>query len=197
VDEFARLLSDARAGSRDALGQLVESCRPYLLMIANQDLDPKLRAKIGASDIVQETMLTAQQQIADFRGNGKNELLAWLRGILINDLLQTRRRYRKTDKRQVDREVSLAGGERADEPPIDFAGAQATPGTYAVASEEAALLRRAMSSLSKDDQQVLQLHNWEQLSFAEIGQRMERSPEAVRKLWSRAVLRLQQELGNG
>ena len=38
------------------------------------------------------------------------------------------------------------------------------------------------------------VRNWEQMAFAEIGKQMNRSPEAARKLWSRAVVRLQQEL---
>jgi DNA-directed RNA polymerase specialized sigma24 family protein len=41
---------------------------------------------------------------------------------------------------------------------------------------------------------VVVLRNWDRLPFEEIAVRMERTAEAARKLWSRAIVRLQQEL---
>jgi RNA polymerase sigma-70 factor (ECF subfamily) len=192
---FAELLAAARSGSGEATGELIEMCRPYLMLVANKELDPNLRAKLGASDIVQETLLTAQCKIPEFVGHNEGELLAWLRGILVNDLHDAHRRYRGTAKRQVKREVSLAGDSRQLGPVAEVTGRDRTPGTEAMAAEEAQALRQAMRRLPKEYVMVLRLRNWRQLSFAEIGQRMGRSTEAVRKLWSRAIARLQQELG--
>ena len=44
--DFAKLLAEARAGGGEALGQLWMSCRNYLLLVANQDLDADLRAEL-------------------------------------------------------------------------------------------------------------------------------------------------------
>src|SRR5262245_10155176 len=44
-------LDAARAGSVDALGQLLEACRAYLLLIAEHELHHSLQAKGGASDL--------------------------------------------------------------------------------------------------------------------------------------------------
>ena len=57
--DFGRLLAEARTGSRQALGQILESCRNYLLLIAGKELTSDLQAKGGASDLVQETFLEA------------------------------------------------------------------------------------------------------------------------------------------
>jgi RNA polymerase sigma-70 factor (ECF subfamily) len=62
------------------------------------------------------------------------------------------------------------------------------------AAEEAAALHAAMSRLSEDYREVLHLRNWQQLPFMDIGEKMGRSAEAARKLWSRALVQLQQEL---
>jgi hypothetical protein len=43
----ARWLAAARAGSKEALGQMLADCRAYLLLIAGQELEPDLRAKAG------------------------------------------------------------------------------------------------------------------------------------------------------
>jgi RNA polymerase sigma-70 factor (ECF subfamily) len=54
-------LPGARAGRSDDLGQILNVCRQYLLGIAQHELDADLRAKGGASDLVQETFLDAQR----------------------------------------------------------------------------------------------------------------------------------------
>ena len=38
--DITRWLPDARAGSREAVGQILEACRAYLLMIARQAVPP-------------------------------------------------------------------------------------------------------------------------------------------------------------
>src|SRR5271163_4886949 len=89
-----RLLADARAGSRDALGGILEGCRRYLLAIAERQLDPDLRSKGGASDLVQETFLEAQRDFARFQGSSAEELRAWLRQVLLHNVGAFTRRYR-------------------------------------------------------------------------------------------------------
>ena len=68
--------------ARQDAGRLLEGCRQYLLMIANEVIGPELRAKFGASDLVQDTFLEAQRHLDVFRGQTKGELRAWLRRIL-------------------------------------------------------------------------------------------------------------------
>ncbi len=98
--EFLQLIRAAKSGSAEAMGRLLEQCHPYLLAIANTEMDGELAGKLGASDIVQNSMLSAQRCIVEFDGQTRSELLAWLRGILINDLQQANR-YFHTAKRHV------------------------------------------------------------------------------------------------
>jgi len=192
--EFADLIAAARSGSDEAIGELIENCRGYLLVVANQDLDHGLRGKIGASDIVQETMMSAQIAISDFRGESYDEFVGWLRSILVNDLRETRRKFRGTEKRQVDRELPLVGDSQVGVPLSELVEQLATPGSQAIAKEEARALTDAMDRLSDEYRQVLELRHWQQLSFVDVGQQMGRSADAARKLWARAILVLQQEL---
>src|SRR5262249_21485567 len=92
--DAAQWLPAARQGSREALGRLLEACRDYLLLVANKELDPQLQPKGGASDLVQQTFLEAQRDFARFAGNSEEELLAWLRRLLLNNLGDFTRRYR-------------------------------------------------------------------------------------------------------
>lgn len=189
--EFIYLIEQARRGSEEAMTLLLEHCRPYLLLIANREIDVGIRAKVGASDIVQESLLTAQRAIEDFHGRSESDLLAWLRGILVNDLRDVRRRYAGTEKRDINKERPIAGDSAAGWPSINVLDGHLTPRADAIANEEMIALRKALDQLPGDYRKVIQLRNWQQLTFAEIGKRMERSSEASRKLWSRAIVELQ------
>ncbi len=190
-ESFAALLGAARAGSAEASGRLIDRFRPYLLLIANQDLGVATQAKVGASDLVQDAMLSAQRAIGEFRGETAQELRGWLRRILLNDILQTQRKFSGTAKRQIGREIPLDHNDSQRGTTADPACLELTPSDQVIAEEEAETLRRAMDQLPAEYQQVLRLRNWQDLSFVEIGRQMNRSPEAARKLWSRAVMQLQ------
>ncbi len=183
-------IAAARQGSAPALGELLDAFRNYLLLIANAELDGELRKKFGASDLVQETCVHAQKGFAGFQGTTEAELCAWLRQILINRCRNLRLAYRQTDKRDIARELPLTGTSSIVGPIDELATGDASPSRQAMAEEEALLVARAMASLPKDYQEVIRLRHWEDLSFDEIGARMGRSSEAVRKLWSRAIASL-------
>src|SRR5438128_12586041 len=95
------LIAAARAGSTEALGQVLETCRQYLLLVANQQVPPELAAKLAPSDLVQETFLKAHREFAQFQGRTEAELLGWLRRILLNNLVSFSRQYEGTDKRRL------------------------------------------------------------------------------------------------
>ena len=64
-----------------------------------------------------------------------------------------------------------------------------------VAQEQGEALARAMERLPPDYRQVLALRHEQKLTFAQIGEQMQRSANAARMLWLRAVERLQKEMG--
>jgi RNA polymerase sigma-70 factor (ECF subfamily) len=194
IGRSGELILKAQAGSTEALGNLLEGCRAYLLLIANKGLEADLRPKGGASDLVQQTFIEAQHDFPQFHGRTQRELLNWLHGILRHNLADFHRRYRDRAARQVAREEPLSGvGGRAlrdrlatDSPP---------PEDKAAAAEEVEAVRAAMARLPEDYRRVIALRHEEGLSFDDVAQRMGRSAEAARKLWFRAVACLRQEMG--
>ena len=195
-DEAARL-SAARGGSREALGQVLEACRGYLLLIANRELDVSLQPKGGPSDLVQDTFLEAQRDFAGFKGTTTEELKAWLRQMLLNNLANFARRYRQTAKRELGREVGLPASNESDGQEIRLIAEALSPSGEAMASEQMQALGRALDRLPPDYRRVLLLRFQEQRTFEEIGRAMERTPNAARMLWLRAVEHLQHELESG
>lgn len=185
--------SEPAAGAA-AFGGLAEHYYRYLLAIAEGELAGDLRAKVGASDLVQETMLEAHQALDQFRGSTEAELRAWLRQILLSRLAHAGRRYRTAACRSIRGEVSLDdhGGEAlaAWNLPAD-----ATPPVERVLRDaDAAKLRRALGRLPETYRQCLVLRSFDDLPFAEVGAALGISSEAARKLWSRAIVALKREL---
>jgi RNA polymerase sigma-70 factor (ECF subfamily) len=161
------------------------------LLVANKELDPDLRAKIGPSDVVQESILEAQRDFRRFHGTTEADIVAWLRRILLNNIGSVRQRYRATKKRELSREVSLDGVLAGSGAERLLAG-EPTPSKQAAAHERNEELERALAQLPEHYRVALHLRHQENCSFEEIGQRTGRSEEAARKVWARAVEKLKQ-----
>lgn len=191
-----RLLDDARQGSSAALGKLFESARTYLLFLANKELPPDLRAKMGASDLVQETAVDVHHDFPRFTGTTTEEFYGWLRSILRNNMLDAVRRYECSQKRAVHRETSLTklldcnGNARC----IPTTPVEKPADGSMIRREDAAQVMAVLACLPDDYRIVLRMRYWDGLTFAQIGDRFGRSPEAARKLWYRAVQKLQAEM---
>jgi RNA polymerase sigma-70 factor (ECF subfamily) len=192
-DQFEGRISAARDGSEEALAQVLELCRPYLLRIANDELAGDLQAKIGASDLVQETFLDAHRDLSRFSGATEAQWLAWLRGILQHKLANLIRHYRQTDKRQVQGGLPLPSPS-ADGHTPELIAPDSSPSARARAHERDEALARALAQLPKPQQHIIRLRSYGDLSFEEAGKLMGRSADAARKLWGRAVEQLQQLL---
>lgn len=194
-DSFAGWVAAAHAGNDAALGRVLEVCRVYLLQVANGELESQLRAKIGASDVVQETYLEAQRIFDRFAGRTPEELRAWLRAILLNKLATAARHYRGTAKRQLGREVPIEAG--SDAPgPADPPDPGRTASSVFVREERMGLLMAAIGRLPEDYRKVILWRQVEGLAFADMAGRLGRSEDAARKLWWRALQALQGELGD-
>ncbi|MFO1007909.1 MAG: sigma-70 family RNA polymerase sigma factor [Planctomycetaceae bacterium] len=172
------------------LREMLEAERNYLLTIASQELGLHLMAKGGESDLVQDTFLYAIRDVRHFSGRTPNEFRSWLRSILRHNLLNFRRRYLDTAKREAGCEVPLGSTFEAVCPD----GKIPSPSRVVMQTEMMASLKAAIRSLTPAYQQIIELRSIQQLSFEDIARRLNSSAEASRKLWCRAVEALQTEL---
>ncbi len=192
-DPWRRLLEEARRGAPEALGLLLDACRPHLPLLARQQLDADLRGKVDPSDIVAETFLKALRDFGAFQGQTAAEFEAWLRRILANNVANITRKYR-TGGRQVDREVSIEGSP-IEELENALASTDQSPSSQAGVRERDEDLEKALGQLPEHYRRVIELRQAENLSWEEVGTQLDRSGEAARQLWTRAVERLGELLG--
>ncbi|MEM8736784.1 MAG: sigma-70 family RNA polymerase sigma factor, partial [Planctomycetota bacterium] len=186
------MIEAARTGETEQLGQLLQFYFNYLTVLASTQLDHRLKKRLNPSDLVQETLLAAHRDFQAFRGNSPQELVGWLRQILINVLHGAIAKHVKAGKRDIRREISIdqvvthvdrsAANLASILPsPID------SPSSPMHAEERAADLAAHLSKLRPDYRDVIVLRNIRGLSFDEVAEEMERSSGAVRMLWLRAI----------
>ncbi len=191
------LLSQARSGSSDCLGQLLELYRHYLGLLARLEIGRTLQAKLDASDLVQDTLLEAHRNFPKFRGAGETQFVCWLRQIMAASLANLLRRYLGTQGRDVRLERDLAVHLDQSSRLLDrgLVAPISSPSQQASRREQVVLLADALALLPEDYREVIVLRHLEGLSFAEVGQRMGRSLDSVEKLWVRGLARLRQMMG--
>jgi RNA polymerase sigma-70 factor (ECF subfamily) len=195
--EVDRLFTAARAGSNSCLGRLLTLYGNYLKLLVAAQLDARLRTRVSPSDIVQETFFEAHRDFAQFRGQTSGEFVAWLRKIVVNNILRVVEQHVQTEKRDVRREVSLEEiGRRLEQSTVRLetllAAETDSPSGCAVRREHELLLANGLAQLPRDYREVILLRHVEGLPFEDVAARMERSAGAVRMLWLRALKTLRE-----
>ena len=187
------LVRRVRDGDATAAATLFERHLPALRAKARARLPAALRAKVGASDVVQDAYLAAFMGLGEFEDRGDGSFGRWLRRILENKIADEVRRHAGTSKRDARREMRLATGAAGLVPEPS----RPTPSAEVGAGEEATRLGTVVDSLPEDYGAVIRLVHLEGRTLADAGARMGRSPDAVRMLYGRAMDRLADRLGNG
>ena|SRR5262245_12953274 len=190
-------LAAARAGSREGLGQTLDQYREFLLEVARGAISPGLRAKGGASDLVQDTFVEAQRRFGQFDGQTSGQLRAWLRSLLLHKAAKLGRRYHCTQKRRLSREISLGEDRPTAVHPSHVSAPGPTPSVQVMFEEQQRRLLEAIDRLPDEYRKVVSLRYNQALAFEEIGRQLDRSADAARMLWARAVDRLKQQMIRG
>ena len=193
--DVEKLIEAARGGDQAVLGQLLASYQNYLRLLARIEIGRRLRGKVDASDVVQETFLEAHRHFLNFEGHAGGQFTQWLRAILATTLANTVRRYLGTQARDLRLERELA----ADLDQSTCALGQilvdphSSPSQQVMRGEQSLIVAEAMARLPEDYQSVLVLRHLEGLTFPQVAERMGRSLDSVEKLWLRGLTRLKRE----
>jgi RNA polymerase sigma-70 factor (ECF subfamily) len=173
----------------------LEAYRDYLRLLARLQLGSRLRAKLDASDVAQQTILQAHEKRAQFRGTTEAERLAWLRAILANVLAAAARRF-DAKARDLGRERSLETELELSSSRLEslLAVDQTSPSERAVRGEELLRLAGALARLPDDQRRVVELHHLKGLTVLEVAQAMGRTRPAVVGLLFRGLKKLRELL---
>jgi RNA polymerase sigma-70 factor (ECF subfamily) len=185
---LADLIALARSGDDAALGQLLDEYRDYLRLLAQRAMDGRLAGRIDASDVVQQTCLSAIRRFSEFDGVSGDDLAGWLYRIHERNLVDAARHHLEAKKRTVTKEAGADEAASADV--IELT----SPSQRIMRGERAARLSRALAELSTDQAEAIRLKHLDGWSLAEVASRMKKTERSVAGLLQRGLENLRQQL---
>ena len=172
-----------------------ERYRSYLLLLARAQLNPRMRQKIDASDVVQQTLFKAHEARDQFRGQDSAALLGWLRKILVHTLTNAVRDQQR-QKRDIGLERSLEAAVENSSRCLSalLSSEQPSPSAQMARAEQILRVTDALAALPEAQRDAILLKHCQGFSLAEVGDRLGRSPASVASLLRRGLQELRLQL---
>ncbi len=188
------MLDSARSGNAAARNELLERHRDALRRMIGLRMDPALRSRLDASDIVQDVLIEAHRRLADYPQAAGMPFQLWLRLLAKDRLVDAHRRHRGASRRSVDRELSLVKANFGDKSAFDLAALavdrELTPAAAATHHELEIRFQAAIETLEELDREVVLMRHFEQLTNQETARALELSEPAAGMRYLRAMRRL-------
>jgi len=191
-DKTQHLVALAKDGDESALGQLCAVYGSRVLWLVRLRMGKELRSKLESMDLVQDVLVCALKDMGNFTYKNEGDFVRWLARITENRLRDNLDKLH-ADKRDIRKEVRLNSHRLTLEDsfaaalePIDAT----TPSAIMSKREEFNKLAKAIDALKPEYREVIVLNKVEGLSYREIGDKLGRSADAARMLFSRAMAAL-------
>ncbi len=182
----------AKEGDESARNQLCGVYVERVRRIVRLRMGGELRSKLESMDIVQDSLMSALRDLKDFNYSNEGDFLRWLSKIAENQILGNLDQLHAA-KRDMRKEVPLeqrSTHTRYSGRQALYPASQTTPSLIFSRREDLDKLEHAMDLLKPAHRQVIILARIEGLAHKDIAARMDKSPDAVGMLLSRALLAL-------
>ena len=188
----------ARSGTQEDVGQLLEDFRSRIARMLTVRMDPRLRGRLDASDVIQDTFLEVHNRLEEYRDRRDMPFFLWVRFLAGQKLTQMHRKHLGAGQRDARRELPDALRRIPGATTATLAGALmstgVTPSEVAMRMEDEERLIRVLDELRELDREVLALRHFEGLSNMEVAQLLNIEPSAASRRYVRALARLQERL---
>jgi RNA polymerase sigma-70 factor (ECF subfamily) len=194
-----QLIRSAREGDEIARNELLGRYRARLQRMVVMRIDPRMRARMDPSDVVQEAMQDACRRLPDYLDHPHRPFYGWLRQITWDRLVDVHRRHIDAKKRTLRREqpwTPKLSDESVCELATSLVASSVSPSRRMMQAEMHARVRDALRKLEAADREILVLRHLEQLEVHEIADVLGISETNVTTRHLRALQRLRRELGD-
>lgn len=186
--------SEEDENSDEGIGKVFSKFKPQLERVVEFRMDPRIRARVDANDVLQETFIDVKSRYREFIEEPAVSLFVWMRQLTLQVLIEFQRRHFR-QKRNVQKEVriSLQNPDQSDTSQLiarELVGQLTSPSQAAIKAEELEQLNEALETMSETDREILALRHFEQLSNAEVAEIIGIKPAAASNRYVRAITKL-------
>ena len=193
-----QLLAEVRDGDDGAVNRLLERHRVAVRRLIDLRMDRALSRRVDASDIAQEVMIEAARRLQAYLQNPMMPFHLWLRQMAKDRIIDAHRRHRVAARRSLDRERPLLASGGHDASTIDLAAqlrdGDKTPASAAAWRELERRFVEACGQLDEQDEEIVLMRHFEQLSNSEVAECLGLTPQAASMRYLRAIRRLKKLL---
>jgi RNA polymerase sigma-70 factor (ECF subfamily) len=190
-----QLLQRASLGNKSAINQLLARHRDRLRRMVAARMDVGMRSRIDPSDVIQDTLAEAEQQLRRYLRERPVAFYPWLRQIAWNRLVDLYRQHVLADKRSVYREASqLLSADSIRIVAEKLVSREPGPSEFVLRQEMNERLRDALQQVPETDREIIILRHIEQLSVAEVAEVLQLPEGTIKSRHFRALQRVRTSL---
>jgi RNA polymerase sigma-70 factor (ECF subfamily) len=186
-------LEQLKAEGNNALARIYASYQERLERIVVFRMDPRIRRRIDAADVLQEAYLEMDRRLPNYVADPKVSVLIWMRQRVLQKLIDMQREQFR-DKRDINKEQQPAANWNSGNTSLSvnafLAASITSPSQFLIRNEDVLQLQSAMDSLSEIDREVIALRHFEQLTNQQVAEVLSLSTTAASNRYIRALTRL-------
>lgn len=193
--DTSALLAAKEADRPVVLNRMFEEQKPRLLRMVAVRMHPKVRARVGASDVLQDAYVEVLRRVDDYVADPRIPFFLWMRRIVGHQLIRTHRFHLDAQRRDPRKE---AAAEKRIPEASTFAmidilrDKRPSPLSAAARDESRDRLVRMLDQMSETDREVLAMRHFEEMTNEEVAQELGLGKHAASKRYIRALKRLKE-----
>jgi RNA polymerase sigma-70 factor (subfamily 1) len=175
--------------------KLVTPQMKQLLWYINQRMSKKIRGRIDAEDILQNTLITANRRFKKYKEKKDVDFVYWINRIATDKIIAAYRENVETSSRSVNREHKDEVNNDSDSTPniMDcIRGNSPDPLDSLISSDQASIINAVLGQLKPSDKEIIVMRYFRGLTNDEIADIVGLSVFAVSMRNLRALRRLQE-----
>jgi RNA polymerase sigma-70 factor, ECF subfamily len=185
-------------GGDQALADVMAEHSSRLRRIVELRVDPRLSGRVDVADVLQEAFLEARKRLPRYLAEPSMPVFLWLRGVVLETLIDFHRRHLGAQMRDASRDVSLltAPSPLASSVALAayLAGSLTSPSRAAIRAETVQQIETALAEMDEIDREVLILRHFEQLTNDEVATALGVKKAAASRRYMRALTRFRKVL---
>jgi len=191
AEELAALEESLANGDKHALAELFAIYRERLLRIIHFRLDFRLKTRIDAEDVLQDSYMEALKRIKHFQGFSGSSFV-WLALLVKQTLIDLQRFHFAAEKRDMGKEFLISDMATSMNLAYHLVAQVSSPSRTIMQMDILANVGNAIALMDSTDQEILALRHFEEFSNKEAAESLGIEQKAASIRYIRAVKRLKE-----